>query len=141
MVHYVPYDAPANTHLIDLTPDSITTNDEQPDNPVVTSLHDFGDAAVAEGAVIDIAGLFAIEVLATGASDESGNWADIKIIPSSCIYRTRDFAKDDFVDQPVSTTDEYCETDYSYYWGVKAARTGEAAQSDVSLELSLIHIS
>ena len=139
MVHYVPYDAPADSYLLDLTPDSITTNEERPDDPAYTSLHDFGDAAVTQGTIVDIAGLFALEVLATGElasteNDTADHWADIKIKPSSCIYGPREFAKEDFLDQQVPATEGYCETSYRYDWGVEAASNDEVTKVDVSLQ-------
>lgn len=138
-VHYVPYDSPADSHLIDLTPDSITSNDEQSNDPAPTALHDFGDAAISAGALADVGGLFSIEVIdtgesGTGESSEREYWADIKIKPSSCIYPAREFATDDFLDQQTTPAEGYCETSYSFNWGVKAARIGEVSTTDISLQ-------
>ena len=133
MVHYVAYDSPQHSYLVDLTPGSVTSNNEQPDNALYTALYDFGDAAVANGASVSVGGLFTIEVLDTGSTDSEDHWADISISPSTCIYPARNFAQDDFIPDD-NSAEGYCDTGYSYDWGIKPTRAGEAALTATSIE-------
>ena len=81
IIHYTPYQSPAVSRLLDLSPNSKKGNPVRPNETAYDMLYDFGDAAIIMGESVDVSNLFNIEVLNEGIEGADDYWAEVKISP------------------------------------------------------------
>jgi len=121
MIHYVPYISPAISELLDLTPNSITSNPERPDDPTYTDMHDAGDGTLREGESVDVSDLFNIEIIKENIEvGENNHSVEFKITPLTCaIVEDTPFSKEDFIYTEIGT-DNLCVESFSNLWNLNA---------------------
>ncbi|UZO79574.1 T9SS type A sorting domain-containing protein [Aquimarina sp. ERC-38] len=121
MIHHVPYRSPAISVLLDLTPNSITSNDERPDDETYTDMHDAGDGTIAEGQSVDISDLYKVEVLKETKEPGENNYSvEFRISPVGCNSVDNKLETEDFVYDKVGNNDP-CSSSFSTIWNLNDA--------------------
>ena len=131
LIHYVPYRSPAVSRIIDLTPNSITTNPRDPSDAGITTWYDFGDAAISTGTAVDVSNLFNIEVVNEGLDGTDDYWADVKITPLVCGSPNPEFEREDFNYTQVATPT--CSSGLSYNWNADESKLNLMSLNPTSL--------
>ncbi|OEK09883.1 hypothetical protein A8C32_10260 [Flavivirga aquatica] len=133
LVHYVPYVSPAVSRLLDLTPNSITSNTEQPGNVTFDHLYDFGDSALGEGKSGTVNDLFTIEVLKETKVGDKNYYVDFKITPIAC-PTNYSFALEEFEYNNITGTQ--CDPELVESWNITNDRKDQVALNNNSLSYS-----
>ncbi len=134
MIHYVPYVSPAISELLDLTPNSITSNPERPNDITFTNMHDAGDGAIGEGQSVDVSDLFNIEVIRENVEPGDNNHSvEFKITPLTCAIINSPFNIEDFVYTEVGNEDR-CIESFSSFWNLNNDSRNIARIDNQSLE-------
>ena len=104
LVHYVPYQSPAVSRLLDLSPNSKTGNPVRPGEAAYDMLYDFGDAAIKKGDSVNVSNMFNIEVLNEGKNGKDDYWAKVKITPKGKAASKTGLRKDSFKHDSATST-------------------------------------